>query len=80
MSVFSHEHALIVTSQGRPVNQRALEWKANRINHVFLCASFLTRRCEVVERIRSLGCNLELCFVVPGLTEYFNISASAMKI
>jgi hypothetical protein len=47
--------------------------------HVFLCASFLTRRREAVERIRSLGCNLELCILVPGLTEYFSISASAMK-
>jgi hypothetical protein len=47
--------------------------------HVYLCASFLTQRRGVVERIRALGCNLELRLHVPALTEDFSISASAMK-
>jgi len=47
--------------------------------HVYLCVAFLTHHREVVKRIRALGCNLELCLHVPGLTENFSLSASAMK-
>jgi hypothetical protein len=47
--------------------------------HVYLCSTFLSQRREVVEQIRSLGCNLELAFHVPGLVESFILSASAMK-
>lgn len=47
--------------------------------HVYLCASFLKRRGEVVERIRALGCNLELYLHVPDLAEPFSMTVSTMK-
>ena len=47
--------------------------------HVFLCASFLTQRRGVVDRIHQLGCNLELSLHVHGITEYFSIAAGTMK-
>src|SRR5579883_2809167 len=42
--------------------------------HVFLCAGFLKQRRAAVDRLHALGCNLELCFHIPGLTEYFSIA------
>ncbi len=47
--------------------------------HVFLCAGFLKQRRKVIDRIHALGCNLELCVHVPGLTEYFSIAAGTLQ-
>src|SRR5205085_1733059 len=47
--------------------------------HVYLCATFLTRRRSVVDRIHALGCNLELSLRVPSLTEYFSLAVATMK-
>lgn len=47
--------------------------------HVYLCAGFLKQRRSVVARIRELGCNLELCLHIPGLTKYFSMASATMK-
>jgi hypothetical protein len=46
---------------------------------LYLCASFLILRREVVDRIHMLGCNLELCLDVPPLVVPFEITAATMK-
>jgi hypothetical protein len=47
--------------------------------HVYLCATFLKLHREVVDRLRALGCNLELCLYVPRLAVPLTITASTMK-
>jgi hypothetical protein len=47
--------------------------------HVYLCATFLKLRREVVDQIRALGCNLELRLYVPRLAVPLSITASTMK-
>ncbi len=47
--------------------------------HVFLCAAFLSQRRSVVQRLHELGCNLELCLHVSGLTEHLSLAAATMK-
>lgn len=47
--------------------------------NIYLCASFLWQRRKVVERIRQLGCNLELCLYVQALPSYFSLAAATMK-
>lgn len=46
---------------------------------IYLCATFLTQRRKIVDRIHQLGCNIELCLYVAGLSRYFSIASATMK-
>jgi len=46
---------------------------------IYLCATFLSQRRKIVERIHQLGCNLELCFDVCGPLKYFSLASATMK-
>ena len=47
--------------------------------HLYLCATFLKRSRQAVDRIQALGCNLELCVYVPRLAVHLRITASTMQ-
>lgn len=46
---------------------------------IYLCATFLVQRRKIVERIRQLGCNIELCLYIAELSKYFSIASATMK-
>ncbi|MDZ4686959.1 MAG: hypothetical protein SH850_17935 [Planctomycetaceae bacterium] len=47
--------------------------------HIFFCSGYLSQRRAVVQRIHDLGCNLELCLYVDGLTEYLGLASGTMQ-
>jgi hypothetical protein len=61
----------------------SVPWEGGEVRHLgfhlYLCANFLWRHREIVDRIHQLGCNVELCLDISVQSEDFSLAAATMK-